>query len=83
MRRAKRLKATPAWADLAAINAIYAEAARMNREHTEGGPWHVDHIIPLKGKTVTGLHVETNLRIVSRKENLSKRNKVIEALIYK
>ena len=55
---------TPLWANLDAIRAIYAEAAR-NR-------LHVDHIVPLKGKLVSGLHVENNLQLLPLSENIRK-----------
>ena len=69
-RRAIRLKAIPVWADLDAIKLIY-EAVKTESELT-GVPMHVDHIVPLQGKTVCGLHCEANLQVLKASENLSK-----------
>jgi hypothetical protein len=66
-RRALKLLATPLWADHELIELIYAEAAHRGLE--------VDHVIPLQGKTVCGLHVHTNMQLLSAGENYSKRNK--------
>jgi len=77
-RNALKLNATPVWADTLAIKRIYKEAAELSK--ITGIEFHVDHIIPLKGKNVTGLHVESNLRIISKTENLKKKNKLIEEL---
>lgn len=78
-RRASKVTATPSWADLTAIKAIYEEASRLSDE--TGVKMHVDHIVPLAGETVCGLHCEANLRIVPADENLSKSNRLIEALV--
>lgn len=74
-RRAARLRATPLWADTKAIEAFYVEAARKTAE--TGIKHVVDHIIPLQGRTVSGLHVENNLRVITEIENLQKSNKLL------
>lgn len=64
--------ATPCWADMEAIKAIYRERIDITKEN--GEMYHVDHIIPIKHHLVCGLHVEQNLRIIRASENLSKNN---------
>ena len=60
-------RATPPWANLNRIMGIYREAKELGM--------HVDHVIPLNGKNVSGLHVETNLQIMEPIKNLKKSNK--------
>ena len=72
-RRAAKLQRTPAWVDLEAIEAVYAEARRL--EVLDGIPRHVDHIIPLQGTVVSGFHIASNLQILTAQENLSKSNR--------
>ena len=71
--RRRRNQRMPPWANGAAIRAIYAEARRLTRE--TGIQHHVDHVIPLQGEFVTGLHVETNLQILPAADNIKKRNR--------
>lgn len=79
-RRASKTRATPKWADLKAIKAIYEEAASMTAR--TGVQMHVDHIVPLKSKDVCGLHCEANLRVVPAVENIRKSNRLIDALMH-
>lgn len=70
---AAKLRATPAWlteSDLDKMRAIYSEAQRLSEE--TGILHHVDHIYPLRGKTVCGLHCPLNLQILTATDNLSK-----------
>ena len=73
-RRAAKFSATPLWADLNAIKNIYKQSRQVSVE--TGVLHHVDHIVPLQGKNVCGLHVEYNLQIIPAKQNLSKANKL-------
>jgi hypothetical protein len=72
--RAKRLGGFVAWADRGQIRNIYMEAARLTRE--TGVAHEVDHVLPLRGELVSGLHVHQNLRITTQFENRSKGRRV-------
>lgn len=65
--------ATPKWRDAERIKEIYQERERITL--ATGVMHHVDHVIPLQGKFVCGLHVENNLEVITAAENLSKLNK--------
>ena len=75
-RRSRKLQALPPWItkeDLEQIEWFYQEAKRRFKETNI--PHHVDHIVPLQGKNVSGLHVPWNLQILTAKENSRKSNK--------
>lgn len=75
-RRSAKLLAVPKWADIGSILNIYAEARRIT---DQTGIQHVvDHVIPLRGKNVCGLHVLENLRVIQATENSVKHNKLID-----
>lgn len=68
--RAQTKRATPAWADLAAIAVFYAQARYLT---AKTGELHVvDHIVPKIGKTVCGLHVPANMRVIHWLDNAQK-----------
>lgn len=73
--RAARFKRVPLWADRERTAAVYARAA-WNTELFET-PYHVDHILPLQGDTISGLHVHDNLQILPGLDNVRKANKFI------
>jgi len=63
--KASKIHRMPKWANPEAISFFY--------ECRPAG-CHVDHVIPLRGKTISGLHVETNLQWLPASENCSKGN---------
>lgn len=66
-RKGRLKEATPIWADKIAIRKFYVECP---------AGYHVDHIIPLHGELVSGLHVIENLQYLPAEENLKKGNKI-------
>jgi len=75
-RRAAKMQRTPSWlseSDKYEIQCKYDEAERLTRE--TGTLHHVDHIIPLSGEFVSGLHVPANLQVLTAFANLSKGNR--------
>lgn len=75
--RKKHIKQrTPTWLstfDKLKIQCMYSIAAMLTRENKES--WHVDHVIPLQGNTVSGLHVPNNLQLMRGSDNISKKNR--------
>jgi hypothetical protein len=78
-RRASKIQATPIWLtseNFAQIEELYT-IAQMFKLYT-GQEYHVDHIVPLRGHKVCGLHVPWNLQVLPAKENMVKSNKLGE-----
>jgi len=72
-RRTQRLNARPKWVKDSWFEPIYDLCAKVSKE--TGVKHHVDHIVPLQGKRVSGLDVPWNLQVLTAKENCSKSNK--------
>jgi hypothetical protein len=66
-RNARKLKATPIWANHDAIEVLYSLARSASKQ--------VDHIVPLKGRSVCGLHVHNNMQLLPPAENMKKGNR--------
>jgi hypothetical protein len=74
-----RKRATPKWLSwfhLAQIEEFYELAAACTMQ--TGVEHNVDHIVPIKGKKVSGLHVPWNLQVLTAKENASKAARFIQ-----
>ena len=74
-RYASKMQRTPAWLtpiDFERMENEFKLAALQSK--ITGTKWHVDHIIPLQGKNVSGLHVPANLRAIPGADNIRKRN---------
>ena len=65
---AQRRTRTPAWSETKQILEFYKNCPPGH---------HVDHIVPLQGRTVSGLHVLNNLQYLPAQENLSKGNRYV------
>jgi hypothetical protein len=81
-RRAAKLQALPKWLtpeQLEQIKELYT-CAQMFKLYT-GEEYHVDHIVPLQGENVCGLHVPWNLQVIPAKENQVKYNKLQEDIL--
>lgn len=71
-----KLSAMPSWLtelDELIINEYYERAAKMSNDLIK---FHVDHIVPLQGTNVSGLHVPWNLQVLEASKNISKSNKL-------
>ena len=76
-RRTKHKQATPKWLTQehkAQIKQFYLDAMLVSK--VTGIPYAVDHIVPLRGEFVSGLHVPWNLAVITREENSKKSNKI-------
>jgi len=82
-RRRKHRLATPKWlteTQFRQIRTLYEQAISLTK--TTGEAYVVDHIIPLQHEDVCGLHVPWNLRVITRKENGLKSNKIPSEDLY-
>lgn len=73
VQRVPRKRRAPQWADHCAIQAVYDNARRMSEE--TGIEYQVDHIVPINGRLVSGLHVHQNLQVLTMVQNRAKGNR--------
>jgi hypothetical protein len=73
----KKVNATPKWLtpeQIYNMQCTYKVAAQLSE--TSSQKWHVDHIVPIRGKDVCGLHVPWNLQVLPAKMNMQKGNRI-------
>jgi hypothetical protein len=79
VRRRRHREATPKWLtkeERLQMRDLYVQARKMTELMRER--YVVDHIVPLRGEAVCGLHVPWNLRVITQDENLKKSNKHVD-----
>lgn len=74
--KASKLRGTPPWVKSEDFRPIYAERIRVSIE--TGIAHHVDHIVPLQGELVSGLHVPWNLQVIPAMDNIKKHNRFVD-----
>jgi len=78
-RRASKYNATPKWLtkeQLLEIKEFYTLCKDLQWLSDFNDPLQVDHIVPLQGENICGLHVPWNLQILPRSLNIKKGNKI-------
>jgi len=79
VRKRRHREATPKWltpAERLQMRDLYVQARKLTELTRER--YVVDHIVPLRGEEVCGLHVPWNLRVITQEENLKKSNKLVD-----
>jgi hypothetical protein len=71
-RRCTRAKQVRFFDELTILITVEAHELRKVRNSITGFEWHVDHILPLNGTNICGLHIWSNLQVIPKKENLQK-----------
>lgn len=70
--RAAKLKATPLWFEKEKVELLYVQSKLLTE--STGTKHNVDHIVPLQGELVCGLHCLDNLQVIPALDNISKSN---------
>ncbi len=74
--RASKARATPSWfSEFDEFVIAEAFSLATERERFTGKKWHVDHVVPVNGKVVCGLHSAHNIQVIPGVINMSKQNR--------